>query len=285
MISSVSRLQSVLRSLTERLVELIRAVPIERLERYNGVLFIAPDYYWGEASAEQLNEQLHIKRDYDVWIQSFQLLFRGSSDDLTRRIREHDKEMRTWIELGENWSLTSSQDENEEKLRAASRQLENLLGIVASKEGEIILVPDTNAIANESDPTKYRHIAGHDTYVFLLLPTVLAELDTLKNTHHNPNFREKTRRAIARIKGWRTQGTLLGGVTVHKTVTVRAIGTEPDMGNSLSWLDKDNRDDRIIASVLEVQSAHPTSHVVMVTGDVNLLNKADLASIEATELS
>ncbi|MCY4377006.1 MAG: PIN domain-containing protein [Spirochaetaceae bacterium] len=232
-----------------------------------------------------MNEQLQIKRDYDVWIQSFQLLFRGSSDDLTRRIKEYDKEVRTWIELGENWSLTSNRDDNAEKMRAASKQLEDLLAIVASTDGERILVPDTNAIANESDPTKYRHIAGHNTYVFLLLPTVLAELDALKNAHRNPDFREKIRRAIARIKGWRTQGALLAGVTVHKTVTVRAIGTEPDMKDSLSWLDKENRDDRIIASVLEVQSDHPTSDVILVTEDVNLLNKADLASIAAREFS
>ena len=283
--STVSRLKCALYSLTERLVELIQTVPIERLERYSGIFFFAPDYYWGEASAEQLNEQIQIKRNYDLWIQSFQLLFRGSSDDLTRRINKYDKEVRTWIELGENWSLTSNRDDNEEKLRAASKQLEDLLAIVASTDGERILVPDTNVIANESDPTKYRHIAGHNTYAFLLLPTVLAELDTLKNAHRNPDFREKIKRAITRIKGWRTQGALLAGVTVHKTVTVRAIGTEPDMKNSLSWLDKENRDDRIIASVLEVQSDHPTSDVILVTEDVNLLNKADLASIAAREFS
>ena len=257
--STVSRLKSALYSLTERSVELIRTVPIERLNRHSGVVFLAPDYYWGEASDEQLNQQLQIKRDYDVWIQSFQLLFRGSADDLTRRIKEYDKEVRTWIELKANWSLTFDRDDNEEKLRAASKQLADLMAIVASADGERILVPDTNVIANEPDPTKYRHIAGHNIYVFLLLPTVLAELDALKNAHQNPNFREKVKKAIARIKGWRTQGSLLAGVTVYKTITVRAIGTEPDIKNSLSWLDKENRDDRIIASVLEVQSDHPTS--------------------------
>ena len=193
--------------------------------------------------------------------------------------------MRTWIELGQNWSLTSNRDNNEAKLCTASKQLEDLLEILASQDGERIVIPDTNAIMNDSDPTKYRNVAGHDRYTFVLIPTVLAELDSLKYTHRNPDFREKVRGVIVRIKGWRKQGSLLAGVTVHKTITVRAIGIEPDMENSLSWLDKENRDDRIIASVLEVQSAHPTSDVILVTGDVNLLNKADLASIEAAELS
>ena len=56
------------------------------------------------------------------------------------------------------------------------------------------------------------------------------------------------------------------------------------MLDTLTWLDKENRDDRIIASVLEVQSSYPTARVVLITGDVNLSNKADLARIETSEL-
>ena len=54
--------------------------------------------------------------------------------------------------------------------------------------------------------------------------------------------------------------------------------------STLKWLDEDNCDDRIIASVLEVQSSNPTARVVLVTGDINLLNKADVARIESAEL-
>ena len=149
---------------------------------------------------------------------------------------------------------------------------------------EIILVPDTNAIIGKPDPTQYKAIAGDDKFVFLLLPTVLAELDTLKNNHRNPDFRKKVNKVITRVKGWRTQGTLRDGVTVSETMTVKAVASEPNMQRTLKWLDKDNRDDRIIASVLEVQSTYPTARVVLVTGDINLLNKADVARIESAEL-
>ena len=56
------------------------------------------------------------------------------------------------------------------------------------------------------------------------------------------------------------------------------------MQRTLTWLDEHNRDDRIVATVLEVQSAHPAARVVFRTGDINLLNKADLAQIESFEL-
>ena len=73
-------------------------------------------------------------------------------------------------------------------------------------------------------------------------------------------------------------------MTVSQTITVTAVAIEPDMQHTLTWLDKDNRDDRIIAAFLEVQSAYPTARVVLTTGDINLSNKADVARIETTEL-
>ena len=56
------------------------------------------------------------------------------------------------------------------------------------------------------------------------------------------------------------------------------------MHDSLSWLDPTIDDDRIIASVLEVQAANPSDQVVLVTGDINLLNKAEAACIDHAEV-
>ena len=245
---------------------------------------IAPHYFWGKVSPSAQNRQISIKRSYEDWFHKFELLFSGTSDDVGRRIKEADEEIREWIELDVNWSITRDRRNNEEKLRKASKQFIDLLSIIATDEGETILVPDTNSIAVEPDPAKYRDIAGEASYVFMLLPTVLGELDDLKIAHRNPDFREKARSAIRRVKGWRLQGDLFIGVTVSRTVTVKAVAAEPDMKNTLSWLDKDIADDRLIASVLEVQIAHPNSRVVLVTGDINLMNKAAWASIESAEI-
>jgi predicted ribonuclease YlaK len=73
-------------------------------------------------------------------------------------------------------------------------------------------------------------------------------------------------------------------VTVDSYIKVSAAYQEPDMDNTLSWLDRDNCDDRIVASVLAVQAEHPNSKVTLVTGDINLQNKADAAFIEVKEI-
>ena len=285
--STASRLQSDLKTLAERLSDLIRELPVEWFDWHGGGVFVvAPEYYWGEPSAEQFKAQLAIKRDYEEWFEVFRSVFRTATDDLNQRIKNADQGIRKWIELSPNWSLCPDPVSNEKNLREDAEQFVKILEILeVGGANETILIPDTNAIIGKLDPTQYKAIAGDDNFVFLLLPTVLAELDALKNDHRNRDFREKVKKAISRVKGWRNQGTLRDGVTVCRTITVKAVATEPDMKHTLTWLDKDNCDDRIIAAVLEVQSAYPTARVVLVTGDINLLNKADVARIEASEMA
>ena len=100
---------------------------------------------------------------------------------------------------------------------------------------------------------------------------MLAELDNLKNHARDPTYRTKVNDVIRRIRGWRNQGSLLNGVRVHQTITVKAVPHEPRVEGTLSWLDPSNRDDRIIASCLELQISTNAallerfSHVVSVT--------------------
>ncbi len=284
--SVAERLQSDLEVLTDRIADLIRELPVERRNKYgSSVVFIGPDYYLRIATYKQLNAQLAIKRDYEEWIGIFKSIFAKPTDQLNRRIREADSRVRRWIELKPNWSISHDRAANEENLRADVRLFHEMLAILdANGPAATILIPDTNAIIGEPSPIHYKSIASDDTFVFLLLPTVLAELDALKNSHRNSDFRKKVNKVIARVKGWRIQGGLREGVTVDRTITVKAVASEPKMGKTLSWLDENNRDDRIIASVLEVQSTYPNAQVVLVTGDINLSNKADVARIETAEL-
>ena len=280
------RLQSDLEALTDRIADLIRELPIKRRHR-DGIVIVASssDYNWGEATSEQLNDQLAIKRDYEEWFDIFKSVFAQATDDLNRRIKEADSRVRQWIELKSNWSISHNRAANEESLRADVKPFYEMHAILdAYGPAATILIPDTNAIVGEPAPSHYKAIACDGTFVFLLLPTVLAELDGLKINHRNPDFRNKVNKAITRIKGWRNQGSLREGVTVDRTITVKAVASEPQMDNTLSWLDENNRDDRIIASVLEVQSTYPNARVVLVTGDINLSNKADVARIETAEL-
>lgn len=280
------RLRSDLEALTGRIADLIRELPIERLNRNKGVVpLMAADYYWGKASSEQLNVQLVIKRDYEEWFGIFKSVFASARDHLSRRIGEADKQLCMWIELKRNWSISYDRGANEEKLRADAMLFHEVLAILdANGPADTIVIPDTNAIIGEPDPVHYRTIVCDGAFVFLLLPTVLAELDALKINHRNPDIRTKANKVISRIKGWRMQGGLRKGVTVDRTITVRTVAGEPNMEQTLSWLKKNSSDDRIIASVLEVQANQPNARVVLVTGDINLLNKADAARIEIAEV-
>ena len=286
MSSTVSRLRSDLHSITGELEALIQELPVKWLDRSgDGVVIIAPEYYWGELSAKQMNTQLAIKRDYEEWFEVMSSVLAKATDDLDRRIREADRDLRMWIELRSNWSLQPDPVSNEKSLRNDADKFMKVLSIIeASGPIPPVLIPDTNAIVSNPDPTQYRTIVDGGNFTFLLLPTVLAELDELKNAHRNPEFRDKVSKVIRRIKGWRNQGPLRNGVTVDGTITVRAVAVEPDMQHTLTWLDKGNRDDRIIASVLEVQASYPNARVVLITGDVNLSNKADLARITISDL-
>ena len=282
--SIATRLQSDLDALTDRIADLIREVPVERRRKYDGIVVMAPTYYWGKMSFEQLHEQLAIKRDYEEWIDIFKSVFANAPDHLDRSIAKADNRVRQWIELKSNWSISFDRAANEEGLRADAKVFYEMLAFLDTNgPAATILIPDTNAIIGEPSPIHYRGIASSDTFIFLLLPTVLAELDALKNNHRNDDFRKKVTKVITRIKGWRNQGSLREGVTVDRTITVKAVANEPKMGKTLQWLDNSNRDDRIVASVLEVQSAHPNARIILVTGDVNLANKAEVARIETAE--
>ncbi len=285
MSSTISRLRSDLNCLTKRLEKLVQELPVQRLDRNgDGVMVVAPEYRWGEKSIEQRNVQISIKRDYEEWIEVFRSVFAKAPDDINRKIRKADQQLRRWIELRSNWSIRPDPASNKKRLHHdAGRFLKMVEIMEAAGPTPPVLIPDTNAIISKPDPTQYRCISNDYAFVFLLLPTVLAELDGLKNSHRNPDFREKVKRVITRIKGWRNQGSLRNGVKIDRTITVKAIAREPRMEDTLSWLDRENRDDRIIATVLDVQTSYPNARVVLITGDINLLNKSDLARIETAD--
>ncbi len=228
--------------------------------------------------------QHDIKREYEKWIELVKVVFAKAPNDVSNKLEESDKQLRKWIELETNWALTSNLAENEQNLRKDINEFDELIRILeVSPSSEIIVIPDTNSIVAEPDPRIYRSLVGATNFTFLLLPTVLGELDNLKNNHRNPDFREKVKKSISRIKGWRNQGSLISGVTVDGNITVRAVAPEPDMESTLSWLDSGVGDDRLIASILEIEAISPSAEVILVTGDINLQNKADVAMINTVD--
>ncbi len=279
--STLSRLRSDLQDLEEGLATLVAISPAKWS---GGVILGGADYYFDNPNSDQLRLQVSLKLRYDRWFSRFRLLYQSPPTDLGTRIEEAHKTLVNWIDLGGgNYEIVLQPEVNVAAVRAACQPFYEFLNLLGASS-DVIIVPDTNALIAAPDPQRYKSVAGTEDFTVLLLPTVLAELDNLKNFARVPEFREKVGKIIRRIKGWRRQGSLSEGVVLYRTIRVRAIAEEPNMGETLGWLDPSNKDDRIIASVLEVQVAAPAAHVILVTGDINLQNKAEVARLPYAEI-
>lgn len=229
--SVAARLRAELSGVVTGLSELIKTLRIRQFDRFSGgAVWIVPEFYFEKRSAEQQSTQLVLKRRCEVLIEIFKVILRGGTDDLRSRLEDADKHFRDWLELNASWSVTQNPTENAQKSEAAAQHLHKILDVLdLASKGELILVSDTNSLLSTADPVDYRKVAGQDGFVFMLLPTVLGELDRLKIEHRNDVVREKAKKIITRIKGWRNQGSLATGVTVDKSIVVKASHSEPDM--------------------------------------------------------
>jgi hypothetical protein len=70
---------------------------------------------------------------------------------------------------------------------------------------------------------------------------------------------------------------------VDGTIKVKMVPTEPRMAELPNWLDPNSKDDRLVGSCLELQFQNPSVNVILVTGDINLQNKAEMAFLPFCE--
>lgn len=68
------------------------------------------------------------------------------------------------------------------------------------------------------------------------------------------------------------------GVTVDKSIIVKAVHSEPNMKKTLSRLDATVQDDRIVARILALQAERPSARILLITGDISLPHKADVTA-------
>ncbi len=255
-------------------------IKIRRDDPYSNIVFISPTYYWDDPTEKEQTLQIRLKNLYGQWRETFKLFTENSPESSNCKIDETDEFVMNWIEKKSDWGIPNTIVEakavfdNEVKFFYDTLQL-------YSNEGEkqIIIIPDTNALIQIPDPKSFKQIASAEKITIVFLPTVLSELDELKMKSSNLDFQKKVKSVIKRLKGYRQQGNLTSGVIVEKTIRLKMIASEPNFGKTLTWLDSENNDDRIIASTLEIQRENPSSAVCIVTSDINLQNKAEMARL------
>lgn len=184
---------------------------------------------------------------------------------------------------GTTWWKTKA--EAVDGFRGLINQIIATLGKYCATAPSIFLaIPDTNTLLGNPDIEHWRfEDAVHFTVI--LTPTILSELDRHKVNHRNQEVRDKASTLIRKIKEYRRRGSLHDGVPiVTDLVSLRSIASEPDMLQTLSWFDSTNADDRFLATALEVIRGNMGAVVFIVTSDINMQNKAEMAGIPFREV-
>jgi hypothetical protein len=249
----------------------------------SGIIFMVNPFHWRPLPIEHRTTQARLLGRYRHWYELFYRCHAQHSSDVRDKINTANTYILGAIELKSDWSTSATFEENHAYMSGKLALFNNLLDQVSASDQEFVLVPDTNALLKSADPSQYGEVIDSTCFRFVILPTVLAELDGLKRTRANQALGEKAEKVIRVIKGLRKQGSVLDGVIVAKTITVQMVPVEPRMADLPSWLDPNNQDDRIIGSILEIQCDQPSAVAVLITDDMNLQNKAEMAFLPWAE--
>lgn len=242
------------------------------------------DYCWEPLREEGERARSKANREYGHLLDIVRVLLRREVDGVKKRLDKPDRAVRKAIDQNERPHEKTAA----EIFQRATKALREITSVVATiyghADGEPVLVPDTNALLHNHRLEDWR-FEDLSTFTIVLVPTVLSELDKLKVDHRkSESVRDKATSLIRMIKGYRERGRLTDGVPLVKGVSrIQSLAVEPDLSESLPWLDKDNQDDRILALVIEVMREHPRSPVILVTRDVNLQNKCEFARLPFAE--
>ena len=237
------------------------------------------DYLWQPLSVDGARIQSKLRDDYSRFHALVVCLLRTQGAASERILERTDGTATKVINQQGRTYITSVEDARKRFDAAIDEQVGLLTALYDGAEGEHVYVSDTNGLLYNPQLEDW-HFDGSPQFVLLLMPTVLSELDHLKVTGRVESVRDKAQRLVRQMMEYRRRGNLFEGVVLRKgSHRLRTMAVEPDFEHSLPWLDPENNDDRLLAGFIEVMRQHPRCPVTLVTGDINLTNKADYARI------
>lgn len=286
--SLLENLVSELREIENSMNDLLDVSKIQHIHNDPNDIFvyIGPERYWGGLNDVGLSKQAKVWKAFNLWYEIFIYLFSDKPDSVKSEIEILGTSVKNWIDQDEclSWSVPQSIAEAKREMHSKFEEFRKHADrLRPTGEQGFILIPDTNSLIRNPDIHTYGKNIETEKFTVILIPTVLAELDDLKMSRREEDFRRKIESVIRRIKGFRRQGSLHEGVTIHRTIKVKMVANEPRMEEVLQWLDKDVPDDRIVASSLEIQRQNVGATVVLVTSDINLQSKAEAAKLPYIE--
>ena len=254
---------------------------------YDGIVVItAAEREWAPSDPALAADRMAALGRWRPLLGRLEKLFPHPTPQVTSTLEEAGGLGTRWLERPEDYDydIPPTTTEAQRLLSDRFRALRGLVDLAAGGgDGPLRLVPDTNAVIGNPDLASYSRAVATTTFDVHLVPTVLRELDQLKDRSPSPDVRQKAQDFIRRLKGLRDKGSLATGVTLTKTIAVRAEPREIDARAQLDWLDPTVPDDRILGCALELQLRYPSSAIVLITSDLNLQNKADAAGVPYAE--
>lgn len=249
---------------------------------YRRVYGRAGDYLWNILQGTGMQEQAKLLPRCDHFFSILGTLLSGQTVRCRGEVERARKRFRSLITQENRCGPKSIDVAVEVAEKAMQTALGSLSRLYDPKGAEVCYVPDTNALLYNTQLDAWQ-FDGVPTFTVLLTPTVLSELDDLK-VRGNDKVQPKAEKLVRQIKEYTRRGNLSEGVTLSQgRSVVRSLAVEPDMDHTLPWLDRSNKDDRLIASFLEVMRHHPCSEVILVSRDVNIHNKANFALLSVID--
>lgn len=240
------------------------------------------DYAYRELKDPGRQVQAKLFEKYRLFHSLLKTLLREQPRDTLKKLAEADTLILRTIEQ-QHTCCQTTQEAFDRASEALLTQINLLKHLYDPSTDATAYIPDTNALLYNPVLENWA-FDGIQAFTLILLSTILSELDALKINHRNEAVRQKAETLIRQIKEYRRRGNLTEGVPLLKgTSTILAVATEPDMENSLPWLDATNNDDRFLAAVIEVMRLRPRSAVILVSRDINVQNKAAFTSIPFAE--
>jgi rRNA-processing protein FCF1 len=228
---------------------------------------------WEPSNDELTAARMATLRNLRDWEPRFRLLFPHPTPEVAERLEAGFEHLYGWLDRDEDdHSIPATIEAAQTKTAEAIEDLRSLPRLLPDDDWPTRLVVDTNTLLDDPDLTIYATTLGR-RYIVHVLPVVLRELDELKRAGRIPEIRDAARKADRRLKGLRDNGNVRVGARVAGEIYAVFEHTEPGGDGLPGWLDLTVPDDRLVASVLLLQSVHPGSMVHVATSDLNLQTK------------
>lgn len=284
--SLAQRLHAELDQLEDRVLDVVARSGISAFDAYGGMLITAARYQWTPSDRLLTADRMRVLTEMRQSMDRLRGLFPHPTPQVRSTLKDAAGLVERWLERpsAHDDDLPATVAEAQQVVQDQIGALRELVELAAGEEsGPLRLIPDTNSLLRNPDLATYHRAVGTSGYDVHIVPTVLRELDQIKDRGASPEVRDKAQAFVRRLKGLRDKGSLAAGVALTRAVTIRAEPRDIDPRELLDWLDPTVPDDRILGSALELQRRHPGAPVVLVTSDLNLQNKADAAGVPYAE--